>query len=261
MNQEFPEWLKKGSLYKIFSEDSDIPFILILKENETVNNEVDFVNYLKTADYWGINLVEDISESAKKYILDNIKTSYEVLMDLHRLKNVKIFLDDFQKKTSIDFSFEIVQRRRNSGRNFLERNEEISLSIFCNEELVLKKNICPDLRWEDDEEENPEIIFKDIDDRIESGNQIETIDDFTHIDEDNDETQKIYIYYKVNKLVFEVYVDTANSFCISSTFSIPINQYNKKKLVDEIRKIKNWHKEIHEKYKKVSKFTKDYWYT
>lgn len=217
MDKEFPTWLKKGALFNSFSKDSEIPLINIFKEDEIVNSENDLINYLKTADYWGINLLNDISESAENYISENLEISLDILMDLHRLQSVKSLLNDIKSKTSINLLF-------------FTKGQLPKFQIFSNEILIYSKIIYGPVDLDN--------MVKMIENNSKDNYEI----CFSWQDIDGYSCNPLTIFYEVDRLRLQGESMNYNgNFTESYEFYIPINKYNKNKILYSFREIKKYY--------------------
>lgn len=113
--KDIPKWLHNSEFYRSLDEgnyDEEID-ISYLKESDEVNSEKDLKNYLKTCRFWGIELPENISQSAIDFIINTFPSSLYTLYKFPEfprlIKEVESLYFDLEFKISYEHGYDFIE--------------------------------------------------------------------------------------------------------------------------------------------------------
>ena len=231
--KKVPEYLKNSDYYSTLDLEDTLKFkVPYMKNDDSVNSLEDLDNYLKTAEYWMLNLEIYMPKHIKKFINKNLSETIPIILKYKTFENMKNIFYYY-----LDLDFEN-----------LENDGTIKVQYGNNWNFVINSTLL----FQNDKNNN---FFKKVYEKIENNEIFE--EKFESIIE-SDYPQLKFKHYKIS------YDNDTLSFLITSSFgktlqkqskekiessyNIQINFLNKKKIIKSFKKAHDTFNEICEKY-------------
>uniref|UniRef100_A0A6C0ADH8 Uncharacterized protein n=1 Tax=viral metagenome TaxID=1070528 RepID=A0A6C0ADH8_9ZZZZ len=219
-----PDYLKSSDFYRNLESDDD--FLIedekYMKMTDDINSLKDLKSYMKTADFWGLDLKENISKSAIDFINNNLDESIGILSKYNNSK--KILQDVKNSEYTIECLF---LNPENSGL-FIE------ISCHFNHLTVWKINIPSDGVYS---------LFKGLSNAIKNNKKYE-YDIYIYSNMKGVIGRKIYNYtqcfFENNEISFKYGISSGkihndeDEIIFNKELNIPINKFNIEKICKKL---------------------------
>ena len=231
--KNIPDYLKKSDHYKNLKKKSNKKIAVPhMKNDDVVNSLEDLENYLKTADFWLLDIEKYISKSALKYIHNNLHESLPIMLNINYFKHLFEYFD-------FDLNFDFSK---------LRENETITVNYKNNWEIEIEAIGI----FEDDESND---FFKDIYKKIEKDEIFEE----TFVSNHENSSHEIYvrkIIFSYDNKIFSLkkVVSSGKSFkdqspeTVEFILKIPVNLLNKKKLIKNLKNAYHDYNKVYEMF-------------
>ena len=231
--KKVPDWLHISDLY-IFQLESDEKYMFydIIKDTDEINSLEDLNIYLLTCDYWGVNLLENISDSCIKYINKNREKSLEIMENNLKYKNIKNLYQEINS-SNYTLDFKIPKNYKNKY--------QIRINVSLNNILLYS---CKN--YNEDNNNISSTLFEKIINSIKLSEYYNDIIFHTNIYEGNEISvnAEFYMEYISNKLILSDIITRyfwTDTTITKSKFIIILNKWNKDVIINCLE---NFYKEI-----------------